>query len=280
MCGINHKLVDEVADNIRTGRKKSGINTGLVDVDYLFGGLQRGYFYCLGGRPGMGKSAFALSVVCNAIKSGIFVTYYSVDVKEEIIIERLLLMLSGVEKYGSAVGESEALKAAADLLKGSKLIIDDFSFLNVDEVVDNHNVKDGYKDSELIVIDSIQNLEPHCYRVDEEEISRESQLEYISKELKYLARNKNIVVLGLSQLTVDCELRPDHRPRLSYIRDGSCIEENADVIMLLYRDEYYNSYTDDVHVAELNFAKNKLGSTGTVYLRIAANERFVTMDKI
>jgi len=262
MCKVDKNLTDKVLCNIRSG--ESGIATGLIDLDHVIGGgLQEGCFYVLGGRPAMGKTALALNILCNAIDNGVNVTYFSLEMSKEKLIERLMYMMAHISLPRTADGLSEEdwkkLIDAAKMISESGLIVDDTPSISVEEIGWQKMCQPGYQDSQLIIIDYIQLLNAHICVDEYESETRQQRMDYIARELKKIARNTGIPVLGLSQLSRACERRADHRPILSDLRESAALEEMADVVMLLYRDEYYNFDSEIKGIADIIVAKNKAG---------------------
>ena len=254
---------------------KKCVSTGLRDLDKaLGGGFQPGALYVLGGRPAMGKTSLALNILINALNKGIKVTYFSLEMSKDKLIERLLYMMAHIPFTRVAcrkLGDDDwnGLIEAAKKITASNLIVDDTAMISVDEISWRKTSEPYYKDSQLIIIDYIQLLTAHICKEDNEFNSRGQELDYIARELKELSRNENIPILALSQLSRACERRDVHRPILSDLRESSSIEELADVVMFLYRDEYYNLDTELKGIAEILVAKNKYGRrchTEAVYI--------------
>lgn len=263
MTLVDKNLIDKVLENIKSG--DYGISTGLTELDSaLGGGFRDGYLYILGGRPAMGKTSLALNILIDALNKGIKVTYFSLEMCKEKIIERLLYMMAHVSFRRVVCGnisddDWDRLIEAAAKITDSGLIVDDTPGISVDEISRKKASEPFYKDSQLIIIDYVQLLNAHICKEDNDFNSRGQELDYIARELNNLSRNENIPVLALSQLSRTCERRDDHHPILSDLKGSSSIEEMADVVMFLYRDEYYHVDTELKGIAEILVAKNKYG---------------------
>jgi len=262
MSQIDKEFMDKVLENIKEGA--TGIPTGFERLDKsLGGGLQNGYLYVLGARPAMGKTAFALNIVCNAIKNGINVTYYCLEMNKERLVERLLYMMANIplprESYSLTEEDWSKLINAAEKIGRSKLIIDDTPGISIEEISWENMGQPSYQESQLIIIDYLQLISAHMSREGYEFKSRQQEMDFVCKELKRMARDNNVPVLVLSQLSRACETRSEHRPILSDFKDFSAIETMADVVLFLYRDEYYNFDSEIKGIAEITVAKNKSG---------------------
>ncbi len=262
MAKVDNELVKQVMQTIKTGY--TGIPSGLFKLDKsLRGGFQDGNLYVLGGRPAMGKTALALNIVCNAIKKGIRVTYYSLDMDKEKLLERLIYLMAEepLPRESQMIDEETwtRLNDAAMQLMEANLIIDDSHELSVEEISWEKMDRPDYKESQLVIIDYIQLMRAHLCEDGYVFDNRQQEMNYICKELKCIARDNNIPIIVLSQLSRACEIRSNHHPILSDFRDSSAIEAMADVVLFLYRDEYYNLDTELKGIAEIVVAKNKFG---------------------
>lgn len=283
MSKVNKELFNKVIENIELGSR--GIPTGLDQLDsVLGGGMQDGYLYLLGARPAMGKTALALNIVCHAIENGIKVTYYSLDMNKEKLIERLLYMLAKIPfpKPDSSLCEEgkNKLIAASEKIYQAEFVVNDRR-ISVDEIYWKKECEPDYEDSQLIIVDYLQLLNTHILKEKRDNDNIQNEMEYICKSLKDLARDANVPVLVLSQLSRACERRLDHRPILSDFRESAAIEEVADAVMFLYRDDYYNRDSELKCIAEVNVAKNKTGyCRNTKFAYIAEYTKFCNIRKL
>lgn len=243
-----------------------GFSTGYKVLDYTIGGILDNMFIIVGGRPAMGKSAFAINLAWNIVKNGGKVLYASVEMSEEQILARitarvLKLSLNNI-KYG-AFGDEHWKVIAGQLIpfisqSGLHVLSNTQSLDAILQEARRLKVKYGKLD--LLVVDYIQTLEAgHSYnRSDFERVST------ISKALRNFAKSEHVPVLGVAQLNRECEGRENKRPVLSDLRESSQLEYDADVIMFLYRPAYYDPDFEDTTLTELIIAKNRDGQTGTL----------------
>ena len=259
----------------------TGLSTGFTDLDIMTAGLQPSDFILVAARPSMGKTAFALSlldyVVCRKNQSAVI---FSLEMSNEQLVNRLLAMEAHIDaqkiRSGSLADEEwESLMESAEVIGGSKLIIDDTPGLSATELRSKCRKYKLEYDISLIVVDYIQ-LMSSGGRIE----SRQQEISDISRALKSLARELNVPIVALSQLNRSVETRSDHRPMMSDIRESGAIEQDADVIMFLYRDDYYNPETEERNVAEVIIAKQRNGPTGTIKLTWQPKyTRFVNMAR-
>ena len=259
----------------------TGLSTGFTDLDIMTTGLQRSDFLLIAARPSMGKTAFALSlldyVVCRQGKSA---AIFSLEMSKEQLINRLFAMEARIDAQKIRSGnlneeEWEKLMESAETIGSSNLIIDDTPGISAAELRSKCRKYKLEHDISLVVVDYIQ-LMSSGGRSE----SRQQEISDISRALKSLARELDIPVIGLSQLNRSVETRSDHRPMMSDIRESGAIEQDADVIMFLYRDDYYDPETEDRNVAEVIIAKQRNGPTGTIKLTWQPKyTRFVNMAK-
>ena len=260
----------------------TGIPTGFTELDYRTAGLQPSDMILVAARPSMGKTAFALNLAAHAAcKKHITTAIFSLEMSKVQLMNRFLAMESGVSAQNMRTGnltdgEWEKLVEGAAILGDSGLVIDDTPGISISDMrskcrkikLDNDNLG-------LIIIDYIQLMTSNS-RAE----SRQQEVSEISRSLKALARELNVPVIALSQLSRAVEQRPDHRPMLSDLRESGAIEQDADVVMFLYRDEYYKKDTDKPGVAEVIIAKQRNGPTGTVELAwIGDRQRFANLEK-
>ncbi len=243
----------------------TGITTGFKYLDSMTSGLQRSDLIILAARPAMGKTAFALSLALNAaVKGGASVMVFSLEMSKEQLGQRLLSMESKVSMQNLKTGRLERrdwddINIALDVLSKANIHIDDTAGINIMEMKSKCRRLKGEEGLDLVVIDYLQLMTPEG-RAD----SRTQEISVISRNLKLLARELDCPVLVLSQLSRAPETRTDHRPMLSDLRESGSIEQDADIVIFLYRDEYYNEDTESPGECEVIVAKHRSGPTGTV----------------
>ncbi len=256
------------------------VSTGFTELDKIIGGLQGGNLYILGSRPAMGKTGFALCLLKNISMIGDKdAAYFTVEMSKEMLVKRLMLLESQIDRKRFDNGqftdsELEKILDSADKIGNSKVIIDDTPGISIEDIKDKcRELKQNKKDISVIIIDYLQLISGSS-----ENMSRQQEVTEVTGELKKLARELDIPVLVLSQLTRAVETRDDHRPVLSDFRESASIEDDADVVMFLYRDDYYDNHTKKKGIAEINVAKNRYGSTGTCELKyIKESVRFTNI---
>ncbi|MCQ2531043.1 MAG: replicative DNA helicase [Lachnospiraceae bacterium] len=259
----------------------TGVSTGFADLDFKTAGLQPSDFILIAARPSMGKTAFSLSILDNVTcKKGKAAAIFSLEMSKEQLVNRLLAMESLIDAQNIRTGnlsdeDWDHLSEAAETIGGSNLIIDDTPGISITELRSKCRKYKMEQDIQLVIVDYIQ-LMTSGGRSD----NRQQEISDISRALKSLARELNVPVIALSQLNRAADSRPDHRPMLSDIRESGAIEQDADVIMFLYRDDYYNPDTEKRNIAEVIIAKQRNGPTGTVELTWQPKyTRFVNMLK-
>lgn len=272
------KVLTRIENNYCNGGKILGNTTGFKEIDNTISGLQKGDFIIVAARPSMGKTAFALNIGQHASK-GASVGIFSLEMTTEQLMERLISSRSLVEfgkiKTGK-LDEAEFRKItdAANVLAKRKIFIDDKS-TNLSDIkakCRNLKIKEGL---DVVIIDYLQLIE-----ISDKTNSREQEIAKISRELKKLAKKLEITIVALSQLSRAPEQRTDHKPILSDLRESGSIEQDADVIFMLYRDEYYNKESEEKNIAELIINKNRNGETKTIKLGwIGQYQRFATLDR-
>lgn len=272
------KVLTRIENNYCNGGKILGNTTGFKEIDNTISGFQKGDFIIVAARPSMGKTAFALNIGQHASK-GASVGIFSLEMTTEQLMERLISSRSLVEfgkiKTGK-LDEAEFRKItdAANVLAKRKIFIDDKS-TNLSDIkakCRNLKIKEGL---DVVIIDYLQLIE-----ISDKTNSREQEIAKISRELKKLAKKLEITIVALSQLSRAPEQRTDHKPILSDLRESGSIEQDADVIFMLYRDEYYNKESEEKNIAEVIINKNRNGETKTIKLGwIGQYQRFATLDR-
>lgn len=270
----NLKRIDEVS-KLEGGL--TGITSGFHDLDARTSGLQRADLIMVAARPSMGKTAFALNIAQQAAMRGkAKVLIFSLEMAREQLGQRLLSMESRVDmqklKTGKLdQGDWDQLYEAIDRLSKAEIYIDDTPGITVMEIKNKCRRLKAEKELDLIVIDYLQLM---SYEGRAE--NRQQEITAISRFLKQLAREMDCPVVVLSQLSRAPEQRADHRPILSDLRESGAIEQDADIVMFLYRDEYYYPETDKPNICEVNIAKQRSGPTGKFELTwLSKYTRFV-----
>ena len=247
----------------------TGIPTGFIDLDYKLSGLQPSDLILVAARPSMGKTAFVLNIAQYvAFKKKKSVAIVSLEMSKEQLVNRLFSLESQVDAQALRTGNMkdsdwEKLIEGAGIIGQSQLIIDDTPGISVSELRSKCRKYKLENDLDLIIIDYLQLMTGSIGRSSE---SRQQEISEISRSLKGLARELNVPVIALSQLSRAVEGRPDKRPMLSDLRESGAIEQDADVVMFIYRDEYYNKDSEYKKQAEIIIAKQRNGPVGTVHL--------------
>ena len=265
------QVVMNAMDKIEAAAKNkgsvTGIPTGFLDLDYRTAGLQPSDLILIAARPSMGKTALMLNLARNvAFKKNLCMAVFSLEMSKEQLVNRMFSMESNVDSQKLRTGqlndqEWEKLIESAGVIGKSSLIIDDTPGISIAELRSKcrkYKLEHGLS---VIMIDYLQ-LMTGSGRTD----SRQQEISDISRSLKSLARELSVPVIALSQLSRAVEQRPDHRPMLSDLRESGAIEQDADVVMFIYRDEYYNKDSEKRGITELIIAKQRNGPIGTVEL--------------
>jgi replicative DNA helicase len=266
---ILHKVFDRLDELSRSDSAIPGLSSGLRDLDAKINGLNNSDLLLVAARPAMGKSAFALNLALNVAKKyNKTVAIFNLEMSREQLVMRLLASESFVDSKKMATGklsEEEWTKIGmgASSLSQTDIRIDDNPSITVAEM----NAKCRRLDNlGLVVIDYLQLMNGSGYGKGGGD-NRVTVVGEISRALKIMAKELNVPVICLSQLSRAVESRTDKRPILSDLRESGAIEQDADSVMFLYRDEYYNENSEDKGVAECIVAKNRHGETGTVKLQ-------------
>ena len=260
--------MDKIEKASHSNGNVAGIATGFIDLDYRTAGMQPSDLVLIAARPSMGKTAFVLNIAQYvAFHSGECVAIFSLEMSKEQLVNRLFAMESKVDSQHLRTGnlsdlEWEKLIESAGMIGQSKLIIDDTPGISIAEMRSKCRKFKLEMDLKMVIIDYLQ-LMSGSGRGNE---SRQQEISDISRSLKALARELQVPVIALSQLSRAVEQRPDHRPMLSDLRESGAIEQDADVVMFIYRDDYYNPDTEKKGIAEINIAKQRNGPIGTVDL--------------
>lgn len=261
--------LERIHEASRTKNPVTGIPTGFIDLDRQTAGLHPSDLVLIAARPSMGKTAFALNIAAHAaFKKDMCVAIFSLEMSREQLVSRLFAMESRVDSNSIRTGnltddDWERLIEGVDIVGNSKLIIDDTPGISVSELrtkCRKYKLEFGLK---LVMIDYLQLMSGSSRRAE----SRQQEITEISRSLKAIARELEVPVIALSQLNRSAETRSDHRPMLSDLRESGAIEQDADVVMMLFREDYYNKDTDNpTNIAEVIIAKQRNGPVGTVQL--------------
>lgn len=280
------QVVMNAMDKIEAAAKNkgsvTGIPTGFLDLDYRTAGLQPSDLILIAARPSMGKTALMLNLARNvALKKNLAMAIFSLEMSKEQLVNRMFSMESNVDSQKLRTGqlndqEWEKLIESAGVIGRSSLIIDDTPGISIAELRSKcrrYKLEHGLA---VVMIDYLQLMTGSGRGND----SRQQEISDISRSLKSLARELAVPVIALSQLSRAVEQRPDHRPMLSDLRESGAIEQDADVVMFIYRDEYYNHDSDKKGITELIVAKQRNGPVGTVELAwIPEYQRFANLER-
>ena len=259
----------------------TGIPTGFMDLDYKTSGMHPSDLVLIAARPSMGKTAFVLNIAqYMAFRKDVTVAIFSLEMSNVQLVNRMLSLESSVDADKLRKGRLDSndwgkLIEGADGIAKSKLIIDDTPGITISELRSKCRKYKMENNLGLIIIDYLQLMSGNG-RTE----SRQQEISDISRSLKALARELDVPVVTLSQLSRAVEQRPDHRPMLSDLRESGAIEQDADIVMFLYRDDYYNEESEKKNIAEVIIAKHRAGSTGTVELLWLGNyTKFANVEK-
>lgn len=265
------KVVMNALDRIEAASKTqgnvTGIPTGFNSLDYKLSGLQPSDMILIAARPSMGKTAFVLNIAQHVtLKENMATAIFSLEMSKEQLVNRLFALQAPMDaqllRSGNlADSDWSKLMEAAGQIAASPLIIDDTPGISISELRSKCRKYKLEHDLRLVIIDYLQ-LMSGSGKGD----SRQQEVSDISRALKQLARELNVPVIALSQLSRQVEQRPEHRPMLSDLRESGAIEQDADVVMFIYRDDYYNKDTEKKGIAEIIIAKQRNGPIGTVEL--------------
>lgn len=269
----------ELEERFKNQGKLRGLSTGFKEIDRLSSGLIKTDLVIVAARPSMGKTAFALNIG-QAVSQYGSVVIFSIEMScaqlmDRLLSARCLIDFKNIREGNLSDDEWNKILNEAAVLKDRKLYIDDNTRLLNDIKAKCRKLK-LQKGLDLVIIDYLQLI-----KVNKKIQVREQEVSYISQELKALAKELDITIIALSQLSRAVDSRADHRPIMSDLRESGSIEQDADIIHFLYRDEYYNKQTEDKNIAEIITAKNRNGITTTTKLAwIGKYQRFLPLDVI
>ena len=274
-----HEVLDKTIAEIETRLNSDGAMTGVPsqfsDLDRNTGGWQRSDLVIIAARPGMGKTAFALNCVINSVKAGKHTVIFTLEMSKTQLMERIISSEARIDSSKMRKGDlnEEELDRLMHGIRGigtmpAMLGIDETPSISLLELRSRCRRFKKEHGLDLIVIDYLQLMGPSGTKKYE---SREREISEISGGLKALAKELNVPVIALAQLNRGVEGRPDKVPKLSDLRESGSMEQDADMILFLYRDEYYNPNSEDAGKAMLRIAKNRHGSLQDIYLAFAPN---------
>lgn len=261
------KSLESIESAAKNKGSVTGIATGFYDLDYKTAGLQPSDLILVAARPSMGKTAFVLNIAeYVAVKSNITTAIFSLEMSKDQLVKRIISMNSKVDSQAIRSGELQdddwvKLVESARNIGNSNLIIDDTPGISIGELRSKCRKFKLEHNLGLVIIDYLQLMSG-----GKKSESRQQEISEISRSLKALAREISAPVIALSQLSRAVEQRPDKRPMLSDLRESGAIEQDADVVMFIYRDDYYNHDSEDAGVSEIIIGKQRNGPTGTVKL--------------
>ena len=274
--------LEKIENAAKASGTVTGIPTGFIDLDYRTAGLQPSDLILIAARPSMGKTAFVLNIAQYvAFHENLCTAIFSLEMSKEQLVNRLFSLESRVDAQALRTGnlsdaDWEKLIEGAGTIGNSRLIIDDTPGISISELRSKCRKYKLEHDLKLIIIDYLQLMSGTGRATD----SRQQEISDISRSLKALARELAVPVIALSQLSRAVEQRPDHRPMLSDLRESGAIEQDADVVMFIYRDDYYNHDSELKGISEIIIAKQRNGPIGTVNLVwLPQYTKFANMEK-
>lgn len=281
LSGIIERSFDDFEKLYNNKNAVTGIPSGFKDLDSRTSGFQKGDFVLIAARPSMGKTAFVLNLALNSgLRADKSVAIFSLEMSKEQLVYRMLCAEANIDMQKLRVGDLDdeswiRLGRASSPMSNSKIFIDDTPGISISELRSKCRRLKIEKGLDIIIIDYLQLMSGS--RGTE---SRQQEVSEISRSLKALAKEMGAPVVALSQLSRAPEMRADHRPILSDLRESGSIEQDADIVMFLYRDEYYDKETEKKGIAEVIIAKQRNGPTGTVELTwIGEYTRFRDLDR-
>lgn len=282
MSRILEKGFNEIERLYKNKGAITGVPTGFPELDSKTSGFQKGDMVLIAARPSMGKTAFALNIASYAaIRNNNSVAIFSLEMSKDQLAQRMLCSEANIDMLKLRTGNLEEddwvrLARSAGPLAGAKIFIDDTPGATVTEMRSKCRRLKMEHGLDLIIVDYLQLMQGR-----ERSENRQQEVSEISRALKALAKEMDAPVIACAQLSRAPEIRADHRPMLSDLRESGSIEQDADVVMFLYRDEYYNKESDKKNIAEVIIAKQRNGPTGTVELAfIGQYTKFGNLDRI
>ncbi|MBQ1509626.1 MAG: replicative DNA helicase [Selenomonadaceae bacterium] len=260
--------IDRISTLYESKGGLTGLSTGFKDLDALTSGLQASDLVLVAARPSMGKTAFTLNIAAHAAMHGHSVAFFSLEMSKEQLVQRMLCSEGAIDSQRLRTGQLEGeewgkLIGTADKLSKAKIYIDDTPGITVMELRSKARRLKAEHGLELVVIDYLQLMQGRSARNSD---SRQQEISEISRSLKALARELNVPVVALSQLSRSVESRQVKKPMLSDLRESGSLEQDADIVMFLYREDYYDQDTENKNITEVIIAKHRNGPVDTVSL--------------
>ena len=290
---IMAETVDRIGSRLENGVTVTGLSTGFSDLDRLINGLQKSDFIILAARPSVGKTALALNIAANVALRGAKegeppkrIAFFSMEMSKSQLVHRMVCTEAEVDSdelipNAETTDEDKTevmdrVWKAYDKIAGASIFINDKAGLTIQQVLSSIRQLQAEGGVDLIIIDYLQLMQANGGQAHS--LNRQYEVSQISRELKALARDVNVPVLALSQLSRCVELRPNKRPMLSDLRESGSLEQDADIVMFLYRENYYNS-EEPSHITELIVAKHRNGPTGKIDLYFRSDcTKFVSLN--
>jgi replicative DNA helicase len=278
---IVFKSLESIESAAKNKGSVTGVSTGFYDLDYKTAGLQPSDLVLIAARPSMGKTAFVLNIAEHAVMKGNVTTaIFSLEMSKDQLVKRIMAMHSKVDSQSIRTGDLSdedwlKLVESARAIGNSNLIIDDTSSISIGELRSKCRKFKLEHNLGLVIIDYLQLMSG-----SKKSESRQQEISEISRSLKGLAREINAPIVALSQLSRAVEQRPDKRPMLSDLRESGAIEQDADVVMFIYRDDYYNRDSEDAGISEIIIGKQRNGPVGTVKLAwLSQYTKFANLER-
>lgn len=273
---------DRLDDLHKDKNKLRGVPTGFKDMDNILAGLQRSDLFILAARPSMGKTAFALNLAHNVAVNGHAVLVFSLEMSKEQLVDRLLAMESGVDAWALRTGnltdsDFEKIGQAMGTLSEAKMFIDDTPGITVSDLRTKARREAHRQPLGLIIVDYLQLMSGGSKFGGSD--NRVQEISEISRGLKGIARELNVPLIALSQLSRSVESRSPQIPQLADLRESGSIEQDADVVAFIYREDYYNPETERKNITDIFIKKHRNGPTGAVELYFdREKQRFRSLD--
>ncbi|QHQ60091.1 replicative DNA helicase [Anaerocolumna sedimenticola] len=278
---IVFKSLESIEAAARNKGSVTGVATGFYDLDYKTAGLQPSDLILIAARPSMGKTAFVLNIAEHVVlRNNVTTAIFSLEMSKDQLVKRIMSMHSKVNSQSMRTGDLSdddwlKLVESARVIGNSNLIIDDTSSISISELRSKCRKFKLEHNLGLVIIDYLQLMTG-----GKKSESRQQEISEISRSLKGLARELNVPVVALSQLSRAVEQRPDKRPMLSDLRESGAIEQDADIVMFLYRDDYYNHDSEEAGISEVIIGKQRNGPTGTVKLAwLSQYTKFANLER-
>lgn len=265
--GVVNQVITKLEELYDQKTDVTGIASGFVDLDKLTSGFQRSDLIIVAGRPGMGKTSFALNIAQNvATKTDLSVAVFSLEMSKEQLVSRIISSAAAIDQTAIRTGRIKSeewtrLIDAVSPLSDAKIFIDDTPAISVREIRAKARRLKSERGLDMLFVDYIQLMSGGV-----KSESRQQEISYISRSLKALARELNIPIVALSQLSRATEQTHDKRPSLSHLRESGALEQDADIVMFIYREEYYDPESEKKAIAEIIIAKHRNGPVGSVDL--------------